>query len=149
MNPTLTLATRVNGLLSEYIAINDAILKHSFRKIIPVPGLFKKIDFCRHERNLGGIAQQLEAAMGEIPGLKEARPAHSRFLDAMDAYATALVETMRTLQSISAKLCEKSQGSKDYSWEQYRREMDEYNACVRSYTALGAPLNALLPTIRE
>ena len=148
VNPTMELATTVNSILSDYIAINDLVLGHSFRKIAPIPGIFKPIDFCGHEASLTQLLRQLEATREEIPNLKESRPPHGPFLDAMNKYVIGLGDAVRRLGAISGKLCEKSRGTRVYSWDEYRKEMKEYNAAVRSYQALGEPLQALVPTIQ-
>ena len=44
---------RANAILREYVAIHDAIFKFSWRKAIPIPGLFKATDFVAHFRDLG------------------------------------------------------------------------------------------------
>lgn len=147
MNSTKELAIRVNNLLTEYIDIHDLILKHSFRKILPIPGIFKRIDFGGHERQLHKIVEEIESAGEAIPRIREEEPDHSEFLDAMSPYLIALVDAVRRLEAISGKLHEKAEGIRDYSMREYKREMDEYKTAVSSYMAVGEPLQVLLPTI--
>ena len=71
--------TRTNAILDEYVAIHDAIFKFSWRKALPIPGLFKATDFGAHVRDLDRLASKLadisaaRAAFGYEPtvGLEE------------------------------------------------------------------------------
>ena len=47
---------RANAILREYVAIHDAIFKFSWRKTLPIPGIFKATDFGAHFRDLGRLA---------------------------------------------------------------------------------------------
>ena len=63
---------RANAILREYVAIHDAIFKFSWRKTLPIPGIFKATDFGAHFRDLGRLASELAAlssALKESQGL--------------------------------------------------------------------------------
>ena len=59
MTEPIALAVQVNEILSKYIFIHDDIFKLSIRKLIPIPGIFKKIDFKTHYKNLGKLSKEL------------------------------------------------------------------------------------------
>ena len=50
----------VNNLLLQYIKIHNNIFKFSLRRIIPIPFIFKAIDFETHGRETENILSQLE-----------------------------------------------------------------------------------------
>jgi len=84
---------RINSLLHEYVAIHDAIFKFSWRKAVPIPGLFKPVDFGAHFKDLSKLASKLAAISS---GLKEDPGA----LEGSHQYAVALLETIQALREI-------------------------------------------------
>jgi hypothetical protein len=51
---------QVNSILDRYIVIHDAIFKFSLRKAIPIPGVFKPIDYWQHLRVLDALVSELQ-----------------------------------------------------------------------------------------
>ena len=56
----LELSWNTNDLLSQYVAIHDDVFKTSIRHIIPIPGIFKAIDFGEHLKKIENIIPELE-----------------------------------------------------------------------------------------
>ena len=81
---------RVNAILHEYTAIHDAIFKFSWRKALPIPGLFKPTDFGAHLKDLSRLASKLTI-------LSSALKADSESLEGSHQYAAALLEAVQAL----------------------------------------------------
>lgn len=140
-----SLAFQVNEILSKYIFIHDEIFKFSIRKIIPIPGIFKKIDYLTHCNNLDVISKKLDAIEKEITNTQKniADKTDQLFLVALDNYASSLNKTIKKLYSISYSLYKKSEGE-DYSASKYNNDMNIYNQYVEQYRIIGSKLNSLL-----
>ena len=110
--------TRTNAILGEYAAIHDAIFKFSWRKTLPIPGLFKATDFGAHFKDLDRLASKLAA-------ISAALKTESGSLAGSHQYAAALLEAIQALREICRRFYEKSQG--DLS----KYPMAEYNANPR------------------
>ena len=76
---------RANTILGEYVAIHDAIFKFSWRKTLPIPGLFKTTDFGSHFRDLDRLASKLAAISARLK-------AESGSLEGSHQYTAALLE---------------------------------------------------------
>ena len=114
---------RANAILHKYVAIHDAIFKFSWRKALPIPGLFKPTDFGAHFKSLGRLASELAA-------ISSALKADSGSLEGSHQYAAALLEAVQALREICGRFYEKSQG--DLS----KYPMAEYNANLKTYEGL-------------
>ena len=114
---------RANAILGEYIVIHDAIFKFSWRKALPIPGLFKATDFGAHFRDLDRLASELAA-------ISSALKAEPGSLEGSHRYTVALLEAVQALREICGRFYEKSQG--DLS----KYPMAEYNANLKSYEGL-------------
>ena len=84
---------RANAILCEYVTIHDAIFKFSWRKAIPIPGLFKATDFGAHFRNLSRLASELAA-------ISLALKAETESLESSHQYTAALFEAVQALREI-------------------------------------------------
>ena len=125
---------RANAILGKYVAIHDAIFKFSWRKTLPIPGLFKAIDFGAHCKDLGRLASKLAA-------ISSALKAESGSLEAYQ-YTAALLEAVQALREICGQLYEKSQGDvSTYSMAEYNANRKTYEGLVNKYVALGVALN--------
>lgn len=143
------IAVGVNEILSRYIKIHDATFKFSFRKIIPLPFIFKPIDFgCLHSE-AEQILSQLETYNQQISDLIGAlAEKESRFARFLSEYCVALIDTVSLLKGILQQLCLKSEGSGRYSLAEYNRQCDLYKTAVYKYTTMGDHLNDLYQEMR-
>src|SRR5512141_3329178 len=114
---------RTNAILGEYVTIHDAIFKFSWRKALPIPGLFKATDFGAHFRDLDRLASKLATISATLK-------AESGALEGSHQYAAAVLEASQALRDICRRFYEKSQG--DLS----KYPMSEYNADLKSYEGL-------------
>ena len=138
------IAVEINGLLGRYIEIHDAIFKSSWRKIIPLPFIFKPIDFGRLQDITEKIQSQLETCKQQISELIEGLTQREKdFVDFLSQYCTTLIETVSLLRGILHQLHLKSQGSGKYSLTEYNKQCDLYKNAVDKYSAMGDQLNEL------
>jgi hypothetical protein len=126
---------QAHAVLDEYVAIHDAIFKFSWRKALPIPGLFKAIDYGAHLRDLGRLASELTTFSLAL----KAKPGS---LEVFHHYAAALLEAVQSLQGIAGRLYEKSQGDlSKYSMTEYNIDVKTYDSLVSKYVAIGMALN--------
>ena len=130
--------TRTNAILGEYVAIHDAIFKFSWRKALPIPGLFKATDFGAHFRDLDRLASKLAA-------ISAALKTESGSLEGSHQYTAALLEAIQALREICRRFYEKSQGDlRKYPMVEYNANLKDYEALVNKCQELGVALNQRL-----
>ena len=126
---------QVNAAFHEYAAIHDAIFKFSWRRALPIPGLFKPIDFGSHFQDLNRLASKLaeiSSALQEDPGAFEGP----------HQYAASLLETVQALREICRRFHEKSQGHfGKYPMAEYNADLKTYEGLVNRCQELGVALN--------
>src|SRR4026209_678441 len=126
---------RTNAILSKYAAIHDAIFKFSWRKTLPIPGLFKSTDFGSHFRDLDRLASKLAAISASL----KAEPGA---LEGSHQSAEALLETIRALRDICRRFYEQSQGNLGkYPMAEYHTDRKTYEVLMNKCQGLGAALN--------
>jgi hypothetical protein len=126
---------RVNKILHEYTAIHDAIFKFSWRKALPIPGLFKPTDFGAHVKDLSRLASKLTT-------LSSALKADSEALEGSHQYAAALLEAVQALREICGRFYEKSRGNPGkYPMAKYNADLKAYEGLVNRCQELGVALN--------
>ena len=126
---------RANAILREYVAIHEAIFKFSWRKALPLPGLFKATDFGAHFRDLGRLAAKLAA-------ISSALKAESGYLEGSHQYTVALLEAVQALREICGRLYEKSQGNlSKYPMAEYNADLKTYEGLMNKCQELGIALN--------
>ena len=127
--------TRTNAILDEYVAIHDAIFKFSWRKALPIPGLFKATDFGAHVRDLDRLASKLA-------DISAALKAESGALEGSHQYMAAVLEAIQALREICRRFYEKSQGDlSKYPMAEYNANLKDYEALVNKCQELGVALN--------
>jgi hypothetical protein len=125
----------IHDALLRYVAVHNAIFKFSWRKMLPVPGLFKPIAYGQHESELSSIAAIL--AENEHR-LRERMEVPSIFFD----YTSALLQAVEALQNICVKLYGESQGAVgSYRYGRYRGDVAKYHSLSKRYQTLGAQIN--------
>lgn len=126
---------RTNAILGEYATIHDAIFKFSWRKTLPIPGLFKSTDFGSHFRDLDRLASKLAAISAALKAEPEA-------LEGSHQYTEALLETIRALRDICRRFYEQSQGDLGkYPMAEYHTDLKTYEVLMNKCQGLGAALN--------
>jgi hypothetical protein len=126
---------RANAILGEYVVIHDAIFKFSWRKTLPIPGIFKATDFGAHFRDLGRLASELTA-------ISSALKAELGSLEGSHQYTAAFLEAVQALREICGRLYEKSQGElSKYPMAEYNANLKTYEDLMNKCQELGAALN--------
>jgi hypothetical protein len=127
--------TRTNAILGKYVAIHDAIFKFSWRKTLPIPGLFKATDFGAHFKDLDRLASKLAAISA---ALKE----ESEALEGSHQYTATLLESIKALREICRRFYEQSQGNlSKYPMSEYNANLKDYEILVNKCQELGVALN--------
>lgn len=135
-----TAAQELGGLLHRYIAVHDRIFRFSLRRLVPIPGLFKAINFQQHFESLRFIEMDLQRVLEDFGRSALARSeAGERFL----AYGATLSAAVAQLRQICGHLFQKADGTVEYTSSQYEHDLAEYNQRVARYRQLGARVNAL------
>src|SRR6267143_464451 len=126
---------QANAILGEYVAIHDAIFKFSWRKALPIPGLFKATDFGAYFRDLDRLASKLAA-------ISSALKAKSGSLDGSHQYMAALLKAIQALREICGRFYEKSQGDLGkYRMAEYNANLKTYEGLMNKCQELGVALN--------
>ena len=126
---------RVNAILGEYVAIHDAIFKFSWRKTLPIPGLFKATDFGAHFKDLDRLASKLAA-------ISAALKTESESFEGSHQYTTALLEAIQALREICRRFYEKSHGDlSKYPMAEYNANLKSYEDLMNKCQELGVALN--------
>ena len=145
------LSWNVNDLLSQYVAIHDDIFKTSIRHAIPIPGIFKAIDFGAHLGKVENIIPELENCDSKIKSLAESVNGQEReYLDLLARYVGALIETVSRLKVVVGALYAKSQSfvNSNYDWKNYKSDLASYEQSVQDYMAIGGHLNELFKKVK-
>ena len=141
----------VNDLLSQYVAIHDDVFKTSIRHAIPIPGIFKAIDFGAHLAKVENIIPELENCDNKIKSFAENVSEQEReYLDLLSKYVGALIETVSRLKVVVGGLYAKSQSfaNSNYDWKNYKNDLAKYEQSVQDYTAIGGHLNELFKKVK-
>jgi hypothetical protein len=126
---------RANTILGVYVTIHDAIFKFSWRKTLPIPGIFKTTDFGAHFRELGRLASELAA-------ISSALKAEAESLEGSHEYTAALLEAVQALREICGRFYEKSQGDLGkYPMAEYNANLKTYEGLMNRCQKLGGALN--------
>lgn len=145
------LSWNVNDLLSQYVAIHDDVFKTSIRHAIPIPGIFKAIDFGAHLEKIENINPRLENCDDKIKSFaKNVNGQEREYIDLLSRYTRALIETISRLKVVVSALYDKSQSfvNSNYDWENYKSDLAKYNQSVQDYMAIGGRLNELFEKVK-
>lgn len=138
------LAFRTNNILDRYVSIHDACFKFSLRKVIPLPGIFKPIDYRRHREALNSLHSELEQVRRDATGL--AQTSRHVFLLVLDEYTQALDSAIITLAAMCQGMHGRSEGDNRYTAAQYQADWKACGDAVDRYTQVGGRLNEVFKT---
>lgn len=138
------IALKINNLLSEYIIIHDEVFKFSWRKIIPLPFIFKAINFHDLHEKADKVLNNLEQCNDDLSRiLSEVSDKESRFAHFLSEYCLVLTNTVSLLKEMLYQLYLKSENSGDYNLSKHNSLSKEYDEAVRKYYSMGNRLNEL------
>jgi hypothetical protein len=125
----------VMDLLKRYISIHNEVFNMRWWRNIPIPGIFKPLEFPRLRDELGLIVTQLACVL--------VSPVDERMPSVFGDYVDALLRTVDALQDICSRLAVKMDGV-PYPWKEYHSDVQSYKALVNEYRELGTLLNQQL-----
>lgn len=105
--------------------------------MIPIPGIFRAIDFDRHRRALGALAQGLEIVRDRLGS--DALPAE--LADALARYCDALMNAIVHLERICYRLAGRKHEPRSYVEQDYKAHIREYEKAVIEYRSKGEHVN--------
>ena len=146
IEPLADLAEAVGRVLSAYVAIHDEFFRPAIRRLIPLPGLFLRMDFRVYSQRLRDLHTQLRDILLALRDFREREPALAAvdpFVDRLEAYVSSLSVTISLFQEMSDGLAARSENARSYRWREYRSDVRKYDAAVKDYVAHGKLLNEL------
>lgn len=130
------LSIDVNRVLDAYIVVHNEIFGFSLRKIIPLPAIFKAINYESCYNKLDFLQDKLNNLISDIPE-------HTEYFTLLKEYSKALLHTILWLRNICEKFTNKIKGIGNYSKSEYQKDVNTYNHSVNTYRTLGLRLNNL------
>lgn len=128
---------RANAILAEYAAIHDSIFKFSWRRTLPIPGIFKATDFGAHFKDLNRLAAKLAPISSRLEAESGSEESYR--------YTAALLEAIQALREICKRFHEKSHGDlSKYPMAEYNANLKIYEGLMNRCQELGAALNQRL-----
>ena len=143
---------KVHDLLSEYVRIHDKAFKTSIRHAMPIPGIFKAIDFGVLEQEAMALLPKFQNSKAEIDVLlPNYEGAEMQYLELLSEYAEALINTVNHLVVVLSALYAKSQGfvNSNYDWKNYKSDLAQYEKSVKNYQVIGRKLNEFFERIKN
>jgi hypothetical protein len=145
-NPALQLGIEIGHLLARYVAVHDECFASSIRRVIPIPGIFKPIDFKQLHMRLREIYIELQKSQRKIHDLQEGgqiNPQWARFSQALSEYSGSVAQSVGWLSSICSHLSDRVDG-REYRATKYKEDLIGYETSIDRYRVKGAELNELL-----
>lgn len=141
----------INDLLSQYIEIHNNIFKTSIRQRIPIPGIFKAINFSAHLEKIEEIMPEMESLNSKIKLLAiNSMSQEKEYLNLLSRYTDALIKTAGYLKIVISALYDKSKSSinSSYNWKNYKKDLAIYEQSIKNYMTIGGQLNNLFDKIK-
>jgi len=128
------LSIAVNKILGGYIVVHNDIFGFSLRKMIPIPGIFKPINYKSCYNKLNFLEDKISNFINELPE-------HTEYFELLKEYSKALRDTILWLKNICERFTNKIEGKGGYPMNEYHKDMSTYNHSVNTYRTLGLRLN--------
>ena len=143
-------AVRVHELLRQYFDIHERTFKFSFRKVLPIPGLFEALDYRAYQDSLRSIHGDLILAADALAKHRQSGAPLSDhpFVPDLEAYAREVADAARRLGEICLALQHKSEARRGYNAATYKSEVTAYKAVVATYHEMGGRLNVSFAAYR-
>jgi hypothetical protein len=139
---TVDAAERLGMVLGEYVSIHDVMLGgglgNLLRRVIPLPGVFKPIDFQTPAIRLRMLTHVLRKIEKEI---EAAAHGGEPLLVLMSTYANAVGAAIGELEGMAEKLAGRASGETTYTLQQHQVDSRRYAVAVDRYRALGIEMN--------
>ncbi len=142
----------VNDLLSKYVGIHDKTFKTSIRHAMPIPGIFKAINFGALKQEAVSLLPKFQNCKAEIDELlPNCDSTEKQYLELLSSYIETLINTANYLIVVLSALYAKSQSfvNSNYDWKNYKSDLAKYKQSVQKYQAIGIKLNELFERIKN
>lgn len=135
---------QLHDLLSAFMDIHNDVFARSVRRLIPIPGIFKPIDFAGHAEDLAIIGTEIDTILRVFQSLEEEPRDVRQAIASVQAYSQALRDAVVRLQAICERLKAKAEGH-DYAMDEYKADVAAYHRSTNTYDSLGDDMNAAFP----
>jgi len=150
MEEIFALSLEVNEFLRGYVRIHDHLFRRSMRHIIPLPFIFKAIEFDKLLSALETVSEGLEHCADRTLRMTASCTGEQReYLNLLYEYLRSLIITVDLLEPVLSGLHSKTQSWRRYGWRTYRSDVAKYQLSTTAYVALGGPLNEKLRALSD
>ena len=118
IEPLASLSETVGRELQAYVAVHDAMFTPSLSRVLPLPGIFRRIPFVQHSATLRQLLTRLREIAAETERFEATNPPPELtqpFLPVFRAYVFALHTAVARLLALSDRLAEKAERIRPYS----------------------------------
>ncbi len=130
-------ADAINSLVREYGQLENYVLEPNWRRIVPIPGIFERINFGEVSAQIQKMRDELKAyrelhKMAESIGLAETM---RNYIDVFLNYTTALDKALKCFEELTFDLYGKANGFR-FKWGEYNSKRGEYTSLVNAYDGM-------------
>lgn len=130
-------ADAVNSLVREYGQLEDYIFRPSWRRIVPIPGIFEKINFGEVSAKIQKMRDELKTyrelhKIAESIGLSDSL---CKYINVFLNYTTALDKALQCFEELAFDLYGKGRGFR-FKWGEYSLKRKEYANLVKAYDGI-------------
>ncbi|WP_405114920.1 hypothetical protein MHH28_11345 [Paenibacillus sp. FSL K6-1217] len=143
MSSLISIAKNLNHSLTNYTNIHDEIFKKSIRKTMPIPFLFKAINFQELGFKLQDIHNDLSRFKTQVNDIRESGSEDKNKCTIFIEYVSKLMYAVQLLQGITRNLLLKSEGDNSYKLNDHTELVERYQKAVEEYYSLGDKMNSL------
>lgn len=141
-------AQELKIIYSKYEQLHQQGFQTLWWRSMPIPFLFKPINFEKLSTELGKLSSIMDKKIAEIQLLAEDKSATDiefRFAQGLLKYCESINISINLLQKICRRLFEKSKGSRGelYSMSDYKSDLNTYHESVKTQKGFGYALNNL------
>ncbi|KOE80247.1 hypothetical protein ACS86_17610 [Vibrio alginolyticus] len=126
-----------SDLLARHVSVHNEVFGFSVRKLLPIPFLFKKIDYAYLWSESDEIYHELSRLITDI----QENPLTLKRDEILIKYLSALSESSRYLSILLKRLSQKSSGISNYQKSEYNSDLETYERSQEKYSKLGIKLN--------
>jgi hypothetical protein len=131
-----TLILEVHRARERFIEIQDDVFRASWRRVLPIPGFFQKIDFPKRLVEIEQIKKSLVAIKAELENISDFSITIPRnYVLVLSRYVGMLLSTVNQLITICTGLKNK------YNWGAYKEDLKTYEQMRKSCSTIGGELN--------
>ncbi|GGF76695.1 hypothetical protein GCM10010912_22260 [Paenibacillus albidus] len=143
MSSLIVIARNLNDSLTDYTTIHDGIFKKTLRKTVPIPFLFKAINFQELEQKLQTVHNDLSRYKTQVNDIRQSGSEDINKCNIFIEYVDKLIYAVQLLQGITRNLFLKSQGDNTYKLSEHTELVKRYETAVDAYYSLGDKMNSV------